>query len=218
MNPIRIVLADDHAVMRDSLHAFLASYQDLDVVGEACDGVETIAQVLRLRPDVLVLDLGMPELGGLEVIKRLKRDVPRCRIVVLTQHQDPDYVLPVLKAGADGYALKKAGGNEVVHAIRTTHHGEAYLHPAIAHMVLEFSVRAGEAKPDHLAAMTPREREVLVLIGQGRTNQQIATALSISSKTVDKHRSNLIHKLGLGSRSDLIRYALEQKVVPPETP
>ncbi len=216
MTAIRIVLADDHAVLRDSLQAFLALHQDLIVVGAACDGADAITQVLRLQPDVLVLDLGMPNLGGLEVTRRLKRDLPACKIVVLSQHQDPDYVLPVLKAGADGYVLKKAGGNEVVQAIRAVHHGEAYLHPAVAHMVLELSVRV-EPTCDHpLAALTSREREVLVLIGQGCTNRQIAATLSVSGKTVDKHRANLIRKLRLGSRAELIRFALEQKVSPPE--
>lgn len=216
MTAIRIVLADDHAVLRDSLQAFLALHQDLTVVGAACDGADAITQVLRLQPDVLVLDLGMPNLGGLEVTHRLKRDLPACKIVVLSQHQDPDYVLPVLKAGADGYVLKKAGGNEVVQAIRAAHHGEAYLHPTVAHMVLELSVRV-EPTCDHpLAALTPREREVLVLIGQGCTNRQIAAVLSISGKTVDKHRANLTRKLQLGSRAELIRFALEQKVSPPD--
>jgi DNA-binding NarL/FixJ family response regulator len=216
MKPIRIVLADDHAVLRDSLQAFLELHEDLKVAGAACDGVDAITQVLRLQPDVLLLDLGMSDLGGLEVTRRLKRDLPGCKIVVLSQHQDPDYVLPALRAGVDGYVLKKAGGHEVVQAIRAVHRGEAYLHPAVAQMVLELSVRTAETWSDPLAALTPREREVLALVGQGRTNQQIAAALSISRKTVDKHRANLIRKLQLGSRSELIRFALEQKVLPPD--
>lgn len=216
MNPIRIVLADDHAVLRDSLKAFLDLHDDLNVIGAASDGVDTITQVLRLQPDVLVLDLGMPNLGGLEVTQRLKRDLPACKIVVLTQHQDPDYALPVLRAGADGYVLKKAGGSDVVQAIRAVHRGEAYLHSSVAHMVLELAVRTHADHPGALTSLTAREREVLVLIGQGCTNLQIAALLSISRKTVDKHRANLMRKLQLGSRSELIRYALQQKFIPPE--
>jgi two-component system, NarL family, response regulator NreC len=215
MNAIRVLLADDHAVLRDSLEVFLGLHEDLNVVGAACDGADTITQALRLQPDVLVLDLGMPNLGGLEVTRRLKRDLPGCKIVVLSQHQDPDYVLPVLRAGADGYTLKKAGGSEVVLAIQAVHRGEAYLHPAVAQLVLDLSIRSEESWPDPLDSLTQREREVLALIGQGRTNQQIATTLSISRKTVDKHRANLLRKLQVGSRSELIRYAVEQKIIPP---
>ncbi len=223
MDTIRLFLADDHAVLRDSLKAFLDLQTDLTVVGEAADGVTAIAEVLRLRPDVLLLDLAMPGLGGVEVTYRLKRDLPTCSIVILSQHQDPDYVLPVLRAGADGYVLKTAGGHDVVTAIRTVQRGDAYLHPAIVRLVLEVSVRAdgpfrdAQDVQDAQVHLTQREQEVLALIGQGQTNQQIAEALSISSKTVDKHRARLVQKLQVASRAELIRYALERKIVPPHT-
>ncbi|MCB0112563.1 MAG: response regulator transcription factor [Caldilineaceae bacterium] len=223
MTAIRVLLADDHAVLRDSLKVYLDLHPDLSVVGEAVDGVGAVSEALRLRPDVLLLDLSMPGLDGVEVTCCLKRDLPACKIVILSQYQDPDCVLPVLKAGANGYLLKKAGGDEVVQAIRTVHRGEAYLHPAIAQVVLEFSVRGDDKHMDPLDCLSPRELEVLTLIGQGLTNQAIAELLSISRKTVDKHRSHLIQKLQVSSRAELIHYALQRRVVrwgalPPTSP
>lgn len=211
MIPIRVLLADDHAILRDSMKAFLGLHAEIQVVGEAADGIQAIAEAMRLEPDVLLLDVSMPNLGGLEVTHRLKRDLPSCKILILSQHHAPDYVLPILKAGADGYVLKKSGGNEVVRAIKAIASGEAYLHPAIAQMVLQTSVRGEEAQEDPLSTITDREREVLALIGEGKTNQQIATTLSISLKTVDKHRANLVKKLNVSSRAALIRYVLERR-------
>lgn len=211
MIPIRVLLADDHAILRDSMKAFLGLHAEIQVVGEAADGIQAIAEAMRLEPDVLLLDVSMPNLGGLEVTHRLKRDLPSCKILILSQHHAPDYVLPILKAGADGYVLKKSGGNEVVRAIKAIASGEAYLHPAIAQMVLQTSVRGEESQEDPLSTITDREREVLALIGEGKTNQQIATTLSISLKTVDKHRANLVKKLNVSSRAALIRYVLERR-------
>jgi two-component system response regulator NreC len=196
------------------MNAFLRLHSELEVVGEAADGLETIEQAMRLRPDVLLLDIGMPNLSGMEVTHRLKRDLPDCKIVILTQYHDPDYVLPLLRAGADGYVLKKAGGKEVVQAIHAVHCGEAYLHSAVAQTVLDTSVRGQNAWAGPMENLTNREREVLTLIGEGKTNQEIAKALSISRKTVDKHRASLMEKLQINSRAELIRYALEQKIIP----
>ena len=140
MNRIRILLADDHAVLRDSLAAFLALYPDLEVVGQATDGVETLAQMAALRPDVVLLDLNMPGLGGLEVLRRASKEHPACRMVVLTQYDAPQYILPALQAGARGYLLKKAGGADVVHAVRAVASGESVLHPAVTQFVIELSV------------------------------------------------------------------------------
>lgn len=206
---IKTLLADDHAILRDSLKAFFELHGDIEVVGEATDGIQTITEALRLQPDVLVLDVSMPNLSGLEVARRLKRDLPHCKILILSQHYDPDYALPLLKAGVAGYVLKKAGANELLQAIKAVARGEAYLHPTIAQMVLEMTVRGEPAEADILATLTDREREVLVLIAEGQTNQQIATTLSISLKTVDKHRANLLKKLNLSSRAALIRFAVD---------
>ncbi len=210
MNPIRVLLADDHAVLRDSLRAFLGMYPDLEVVGEASDGLETLAQVQVLRPDVLVLDMAMPNLGGLEVLRRLAQEHPACKVLILTQHEAPQYVLPALQAGAKGYLLKKAGGSEVVQAVRAVARGESVLHPGIAHLVIEAAVQGTPRQDSPQGSLTGREREVLALIGEGRTNSEIAKALGVSPKTVDKHRASLMQKLGVTSRAGLIRFALDK--------
>jgi len=158
MNTIRVLLADDHTVLRDSLRAFVGMYPDLEVVGEACDGVETLAQAQTLKPDVLLLDMAMPNLGGLEVLRRIAKEQPECKVLVLTQHDSPQYVLPALQAGAKGYLLKKSGGAEVVQAVRALARGESVLHPAIARLVIEAAVHGdtqSESASDHL---TERER------------------------------------------------------------
>ena len=208
MKPIRVLLADDHAVLRDSLRAFLAMYPDLEVIGEASDGVETLTQVRALKPDVLLLDMAMPNLGGLEVLRRIAKEQPACKVLALTQHDAPQYVLPALQAGAKGYLLKKSGGSEVAQAVRAIARGESVLHPAIARLVIDAAVQGNaptKSASDHL---TEREREVLVLIGEGKTNSEIAQSLGISQKTVDKHRASLMQKLGITTRAGLIRYAL----------
>lgn len=213
MSRIRVLLVDDHAVLRDSLAAFLALYPDIEVVGQAADGVEALAQIAALRPDIVLLDLNMPGLSGLEVLRRVQRERLGCRVIVLTQHETPQYILPALQAGARGYLLKKAGGAEVVNAVRAVARGESVLHPAITQFVIETAVQgAGDLQEaETRAGLTDREREVLRLIGEGLTNAQIAAALQISPKTVDKHRSRLIEKLNLPNRAALIRYALENR-------
>ncbi len=211
MTPIRVFLADDHAVLRDSLRAFLGMYPDIEVVGEGSDGIETLRRVNDLRPDVLLLDMAMPNLSGLEVLRRLVREQPECKVLVLTQHDAPQYVLPSLQAGAKGYLLKKSGGAEVLQAVRAVARGESVLHPAVARYVIEAAVQnvpRSDANTDHL---TDREGEVLSLIAEGKTNPEIADALCISQKTVDKHRASLMRKLNVQTRAGLIRYALGQK-------
>lgn len=213
MSRIHVLLADDHAVLRDSLAAFLALYPDIEVIGQAGDGVETLAQIAALRPDVVLLDLNMPGLGGLEVLRRASKEFPGCRIIVLTQYDAPQYILPALQAGARGYLLKKAGGVEVVNAVRAVARGESVLHPAVTQFVIETAVQGATdlQQAEARTALTDREREILRLIGEGLTNTEIAAALHISPKTVDKHRSRLMEKLNLTTRSALIRYALEHR-------
>ncbi len=211
MARIRVLLVDDHAILRDSLKAFLSLHAEVEVVGEAADGLEAIQEAMRLRPDVVLLDVAMPGLSGLEVTRRLKQDLPGCRILVLSQYGDADYVVPILRAGADGYLLKKAGGNEVLRAIKAVAADDAYLYPSVAQLILDYSLRGEKVSDDALRSLTDREREVLVLIGEGLTNQKIADALAISVKTVDKHRASLMQKLGLANRAELIRFALEHR-------
>ena len=210
MTPIRLLLADDHAVLRDSLRAFLSMYPDLEVVGEAASGVDTLAQVQALRPDVLLLDIAMPNLGGLEVLRRLSKERPECRVLVLSQHDAPQYVMPALQAGAKGYLLKSAGGEEVVRAVRAVARGESFLDPAVAPLVIDAAVHRDPGEETR-QRLTGREQEVLALIGEGKTNGEIARILCISQKTVDKHRASLMEKLTIGSRAGLIRYALQKQ-------
>ena len=210
MTPIRLLLADDHAVLRDSLRAFLSMYPDLEVVGEAASGVDTLAQVQALRPDVVLLDITMPDLGGLEVLRRLNRERPDCKVLVLTQHEAPQYVMPALQSGAKGYLLKSAGGDELVQAVRAVARGESFLDPAVAPLVIDAAVHGLPGK-ETAQRLTDREREVLVLIGEGKTNAEIARILCISQKTVDKHRASLMEKLNVSSRAGLIRYALQKQ-------
>ncbi len=213
MSPIRVLLVDDHAILRESLRAFLEAYPDLKVVGEASDGIAAIAEAYRCRPDVVVLDIVMPGLRGPEVTRRLKEELPAIRVLILTQYSDADYVLPCIQAGAEGYVLKRAGGAELVRAVRSVYEGDGYLHPSIARLVMEAAANNQTGLEDPLAALTGRERDVLVLIGHGMTNREIAGALAVSTKTVDKHRSRVMNKLGLGSRAALIRYAVEKHLV-----
>lgn len=211
--PIRVMLVDDHTVLRDSLKAYLALYPDIEVVGEAADGIEALSKVRQLHPDIVLLDLAMPGLSGVDVLRRIRKDAPDCKVVVLTQHELPEYILPALREGAKGYILKRAGGNEVVQAIRAVAQGESYLHPAITSFIIEAALRpdlpsrAGGPAED----LTEREREVLALIGEGKTNAEIAALLSISAKTVDKHRASVMSKLNITTRAGLIKYALSKK-------
>lgn len=211
MRRIRVFIADDHTVLRDSLRAFLSLYEDIEVVGEGSDGLTTLREANQLSPDVVLLDLAMPNLGGLEVLRRLAKEQPECKVIVLTQHDAPQYVLPSLQAGARGYLLKKSGGAEVVQAVRAVVRGERVLDPAIARHVIEAAFRGASPSESPAQFLTDREREVLALIGEGKTNLEIADTLCISPKTVDKHRASLIRKLNVGTRAGLIRYALEKK-------
>ncbi len=206
---IRILLADDHAVLRDSLSAFLEMYPDIEVVGTAADGVETLEMAATLRPDVLVLDMAMPRLNGLDVLQRLRRMLPECRVLVLSQHETRQYVVSAFRAGAKGYLLKRAGGREVVQAVRALARGESYLHPSIANYVIDMAFQKEETADAN--PLTLRQREVLSLIAEGLSNAEIAQALEISPKTVDKHRAAIMDKLGIHTRSGLMRYAIEHQ-------
>jgi NarL family two-component system response regulator LiaR len=205
---IRVLIADDHAVVRQGLRTFLDLQDDIEVVGEAADGEEALAAAERLAPDVVLVDLVMPKVDGIDVIRRLGDHAPGARAVVLTSFIDDDRLFPVLRAGAAGYLLKDVQPQELVEAIRTVHGGGALLHPKVAARLLE------ELAADPL---TPREREVLVLIGRGMANKVIARELSLSEKTVKAHVSSILAKLGVHDRTQAALYAVREGLLGPES-
>ena len=217
MNKIRVVLADDHHLVRKGFRALLDPEPDIEVVGEAVDGREAMELVEALRPDVLVMDLEMPGMSGMEAARRIRAKRWPVRILVLTMHKDSQYILQVLRTGALGYILKDAAVLDLVEGIRTVHRGEVYLSPAVSTQVvggLLDRLELGEAAASPLDALTDREREVWQLIAEGHSRREIARRLYISPKTVDTHRSNLMRKLGVRDEVSLIRLAIRYGLVP----
>lgn len=204
MPRIRVLLTDDHAILREGLRALLERYSDIEVVGEAQNGEQAIALVEQLRPAVVLMDIAMPGINGLEATRRIRKEYPETRVLILTQHEDRQYVMPLFRAGASGYVLKRALGADLVNALRAVTRGETFLYPSVATTVLE-QVQC----PEGSKSLTPREKEILKHISLGKTNPQIAAMLSLSIKTVDWHRANLMGKLNLHTVADLVRYALQ---------
>jgi DNA-binding NarL/FixJ family response regulator len=214
MAKISVLIADDHAVLRDGLRALLSLYDDIEVVGEAADGVETVEEVERLRPDVVLMDIAMPRLGGLEATLELRQRKLPTKVLILTQHENKEYIYPILKAGAVGYLLKKAAGTELVSAIRAVYAGESYLYPSVARAVVEQYVGRGPGEAvSAYDRLTDREKEVLKLIAEGRSNKEIADLLVLSVKTVMSHRARLMEKLDVHSRTDLVKFAIRMGLV-----
>jgi len=213
MTKIRVLLADDHAILREGLRAMLGYYGDVDVVGEAQDGAEAVARVAELRPDVVLMDVAMPGMNGIDATRLIHQQFPASRVLILTQHEDWRYVQPLLQAGASGYLLKRALGADLIGALRTVARGETFLYPTVLHSVLDEMHNKSEAVSSPGSDLTGRETEVLKLVAEGRTNPQIAAALSLSVKTVEWHRSNLMHKLDAHTTADLVRFAVRQGLV-----
>lgn len=209
-----IVLADDHQVVRQGLRALLEEEPDLRLLGEAGDGLETIQLVERLCPDVLVLDLMMPGLNGLEVTRQVGKRAPQTRVIILSMHADEAYVLEALRNGACGYVLKDASVAELVQAVREVAAGRRYLSSPLSERAIEAYVETAQGSVlDRYETLTDREREVLHLVAEGHTNVEIATRLSISPRTAETHRANMMRKLGLHTRTDVIRYALQRGII-----
>jgi DNA-binding NarL/FixJ family response regulator len=211
----KIVIAEDHTILREGLRALLSSQDDLDVVGEAEDGREAIRQVEELAPDLILMDLSMPKMNGVEAIREIRRRVPETKILALTVHKAEEFIVEVLQAGADGYIPKDASSNELMMAIKSVLMGKRYLSPSVSKDVIEgyLESRRAFASSTTWETLTKREREILKLIAEGHKNKEIADFLCISVKTVEKHRANLMKKLDLHSAAALTAYAMERGLV-----
>jgi DNA-binding NarL/FixJ family response regulator len=209
-----IVLADDHRIVRQGLHALLKSEPDFNVVGEAGDGLEALELIRKLTPDVVVLDLMMPGLNGLEVARQINKQMPQTKIVVLSMYDDEGFVLAALANGVSAYVLKDAGSAEFVQAVREVAAGHRYLSPPFSDRAIEaYQEMAKPSTLDKYETLTTREREVLQLSAEGHTNGEIAARLNISVRTAETHRSRLMHKLGVHTQAELIRYALRRGII-----
>lgn len=207
--PIRILIADDHGVLRAGLRVLLNAEPDMQVVGEAAAGHETLRLANELRPDVVVLDLSMPDLGGIEVTRRIKAILPETRVLILTVHEDKRLLREAIREGASGYIVKRAVEAELINAIRVIWRGDLYVHPAMTRALLGDLAPSSPADGRPIESLTPRDTEVLRLIAQGYTNREIADILRLSVRTVEGHRANIMDKLGLRGRAALVRYARE---------
>jgi len=212
---IRILLADDHVVMRRGLRLLLESQPGFVVVGEASDGREAVQQAETLQPDVAVLDIAMPNLGGIEAAERITALTPATRIVILSMHSDESYVLRSLKSGVKGYLLKDSAEGDLVEAIKAVHLGKAFFSPEISRMLVEDYMRESRNRrvEDSYELLTPREREILQMLAEGNSNKDIASALHLSLYTVETHRRNLQEKLNLHSFPELVLYAVRKGII-----
>ena len=214
MDDIRILLVDDHAILRDGIRSLLEKDPQLKVVGEAGDGRAAIEMTRQLQPDIVLMDVAMPLLNGLEATAQIKQSHPKSKVLILSMYDYESYIRQALAAGAAGYMLKDANSQELIDAIHCVHQGEAVLSPAITRLVIEDYLRWGEIRPAETTnGLTGREREVLQLIAEGYTNKEIADILCIAVKTVQAHRANLMEKLDLHSKGDLIKYAIRKKII-----
>jgi len=204
--PIRVLLADDHTLVREGIRLCLEALGDIAVVGEAADGRSAVEQALELEPDVVLMDISMPILSGIEATAQIKKARPAIQVVGLSMYDNEDYVTRLLQAGASGYVLKRSAATELAAAVRAAHAGEAFLYPSIARRVIDDYLRRLDRAPT-TAGLTPREREILGYIVEGRTNREIAGLLTLSVKTVENHRTNLMAKLDAHDRGQLIRAA-----------
>ncbi|MCK4273379.1 MAG: response regulator transcription factor [Dehalococcoidales bacterium] len=215
MQKIRVLVVDDHTIVRDGISALLALAGDIEVVGEATNGNEALKLVSELHPDVVLMDIAMPIMGGLEATRRISKEFPKTRVLVVTQHDDKEYVFPVLESGASGLISKAGASSELASGIRSVYRGDSFLSPSVARLLVEnFQSTAGErSKQDPYNNLTGREREILKLLAEGYSNQEIAEMLVITPKTVEGHKTNLMSKLGIHNRIDLVKYALRKGII-----
>ena len=215
MQKIRVLVVDDHTIVRDGICALLALAGDIEVVGEAGNGMEALEKVRQLVPDVVLMDIAMPVMDGLEATRRINKEFPRTKVLVLTQYDEKDYIFSIIEVGAKGFVTKMAASSELASGIRSVHHGDSFLSPPVAKLLVddlqqEASMRESHDPYEHL---TNREREVLKLVAEGHTTQEIADILVVSQKTVEGHKTNLMAKLDIHNRIDLVKYALRKGII-----
>ena len=215
MTAIRVLIADDHVIVRDGVRLILEAQPDMEVVGEASDGREAVEKARALAPDVVVMDIAMPGMSGLEATAVIKKELSEVQVVVLTMHEDYQYFFEVLRAGASGYVLKGAASADLLASVRAAHEGGVYLHPTVAKNLVADYVKRMEPGEEtaRYGGLSERERQVLTLVAEGRTSQQIADALFFSINTVQTHRAHIMEKLKLQNRAELIRYALRKGLI-----
>jgi len=215
MSKIRVLVVDDHAILRDGISALLALQGDIEVVGEATEGREAIEKARQLAPDVVIMDIAMPLMDGLEATRIIRKENPKTRVLILTQYDNKEYVSSSLKAGASGCVPKRAVAAELVSAIRSVHRGDSYLHPSVAKTLIDDYLQRVQSadEGDDYDRLTTREREVLKLVAEGRTTREIADILFISVKTVLGHRTNVMEKLGIHNRTELIKYTIRRGLI-----
>ena len=211
---IRVLIADDHTLLRNGICALLEDEPDITIVGEASDGREAVRLAAQLKPDVVLMDIAMPLLNGLEATRQIKHEHPEIHILVLTMYDNEEYFREMMEVGASGYIIKRAAASELVAAIRAVYNGEAVLSPTITRLLLEdYLNHEIHSQNDDPNALSSREREVLQLIAEGKTSREIAEILNLSVKTVQSHRTSLMQKLDLHDRGDLIKYAIQKKII-----
>ncbi len=212
---IKVLIADDHTLVRQGIRSLLALTADIEIVGEAADGREAIKKVRQLAPDVVLMDLAMPNMGGLEATRRIRKEFPGTKVLAVTQYDDSEYVIPVIEAGARGFVTKMASPLELASAIQAVYRGDSFLSPsAAAILVEECQLKIDtEGEKDSYQLLTDRERETLKLIAEGHTAREIAEVLVVSPKTVEWYKSNLMRKLNLHNTADLIKYAIRKRIV-----
>ncbi len=208
--PITVFVADDHAIVRAGLVGVLAAQSDIRVVGTAADGRDTVRQVEKLKPEVVVMDIAMPQMNGIEAAREIHRRVPTARVVILSMHSSAEHVFHALEAGARAYLLKESAANEIVDAVRAAHAGRRYLSPKAAEVIADNIGRASSASP--LASLSGRERQVLQLVAEGRSSAEIARTLNLSPKSVDTYRSRVMQKLHLGDVAGLVKFAIQHGI------
>ncbi|RPJ25524.1 MAG: DNA-binding response regulator [Chloroflexi bacterium] len=211
---IRLLLVDDHAVVRSGLKMLLENERDVEIIGEASSASEAIEATLRLKPNVILMDIGLPDLSGIDATREIKKRVSDVSIVALTIHEDEEYFFKMLEAGASGYVPKRAAPEELITAIRAAATGQVYLYPSLAKLLVRDFLDGGRADVEQAPSdLTDREQEVLTYLAEGASNEEIAISLVISPKTVARHRENIMRKLNLHSRSELVRYAIRKGII-----